>query len=299
LLPRGTSDFREVCAQFGGRLRSALSSPNLTSLVEEAPAKAAPPPLPPAAAPRRSFFACFAKPVVAEAPASPVAAPAYTPASSLRSGRGNRSNSLRGGSERSLRNGVPRDPSVRGCKRATLLEVGGRGGTAQIGWCGQQRSACRTCAAWPGLLRCQLMPHIPDGPSPLLPDTVLSLSTHIDRSSRTWTPPTGCLPTLPALPACPSTCSEVSRCWNAVVPAPSAAWAAPSRPAQCLTVDWAWRWPAAVPWPLKTTLRWRGLPSAHSRRSGKWRSLASWRIWSLHTGARGLIKNHQGKACVR
>ena len=35
ILPPGCADFREVCAKFGGRLRTALSNPNLSTLVEE------------------------------------------------------------------------------------------------------------------------------------------------------------------------------------------------------------------------------------------------------------------------
>jgi hypothetical protein len=121
ILPRNVSDFREVCATFGGRLRNALSSPNLTALVEESMAQP-PRPAPP---PRRSggLFACFGRPA---AVVDEDAARAPPPLECSRSGRGvqlNPSRSLRGGSERSVRGGVVRDPSVRGAGRATSLEV--------------------------------------------------------------------------------------------------------------------------------------------------------------------------------
>lgn len=124
ILPRHVADFREVCAQFGGRLRNALSSPNITALLEESPAA------PPRAAPSRrrsgGLFACFGRPaaVVDEDTAQ------VPPLPLEYSGRGvqlNPSRSLRGGSERSVRGGVVRDPSVRGAGRATSLEVSVRG----------------------------------------------------------------------------------------------------------------------------------------------------------------------------
>ena len=111
--------------------------------------------------PRRGLFACFARPAVVEAaPAAPPASPGWEREASTRSGRARgtshelsahsgrapdwssysgrdasarsggragewsaRSGRALGGSERSVRGGVARDPSVRGCHRATSVEV--------------------------------------------------------------------------------------------------------------------------------------------------------------------------------
>ncbi|KAL4425702.1 hypothetical protein ABPG75_009718 [Micractinium tetrahymenae] len=156
-------DFNDVCKQFQGRLHNVLSNPQLSSLVMEQPADAAALPkqeqpadaaaLPkqeqPAPAPRRDLFACFSKPSVK------LVDPEWSHNGSARSGRERsaRGGSARGGgsswgarsgcspsargsrsahaglsvslggSERSVRSGAPRDPSVRDCRRATSVEL--------------------------------------------------------------------------------------------------------------------------------------------------------------------------------
>lgn len=124
LLPPGCPDFKAVCAQFKGRARSMLlgSTPSLSTLSEAAPAQQQKQQQKPAPAPRRSgLFACFSKPDVRQEASSEEELSASR---STRSGYTNLSNSgFRGGSEKSMRGGVVRDPSVRGCQRATSVEV--------------------------------------------------------------------------------------------------------------------------------------------------------------------------------
>ena len=93
------------------------------SLLTNSPSPPLPHPVPaPAAPPKRGLFACFSKPAVADDESRPRGAQ-YTPSSSLGNGQYTPSSSLHGGSERSMRGGVVRDPSVRGCKRATTVDV--------------------------------------------------------------------------------------------------------------------------------------------------------------------------------
>lgn len=142
-LPPACRDFRRVCQQFQGRLRSVLSNPQLSSLVMDQgpPAtvqeeEAGPAASSGAQAPRRSggsgLFACFSKPAVVDPDCS-----RRSGGRSARGGAGNWStrsgghNPSLGGSEKSVHSGAPMDPSIRGCKRATSVELLYEGDTAR------------------------------------------------------------------------------------------------------------------------------------------------------------------------
>ncbi|KAL4445896.1 hypothetical protein ABPG77_009095 [Micractinium sp. CCAP 211/92] len=147
-LPESCQNFGDVCKKFQGRLRGVLSDPQLSNLAMDPPAGSAPRPNDdeqPAKAPRRGLFACFARPAVK------LADPEWSHNGSVRSvhERGKRSASARGGSsrscaglaergsrsvhaglssslggsERSVRSGAPRDPSVRSGRRATSVQL--------------------------------------------------------------------------------------------------------------------------------------------------------------------------------
>ena len=162
LLPPSAPNFGAVLAQFQRRMRAVLSSPVLATLAlaeaeedaaaaraagEDAARRAADEAAA-AAHPRRrgsGLFRCFSRPAVLEdgaASREPSARGGSARGGSPRgdcsaysgrgdfsaySGRGELSTrsgiSLRGGSERSVRAGCPRDPSVRGYLRATSVEV--------------------------------------------------------------------------------------------------------------------------------------------------------------------------------
>ena len=117
-----------MCSQFKGRLRSALSTPSLTSLAEKPEPAPAHAPAAPRQPVRRSssssggLFGCFSKPAVRDDYPPDLPSPTST-LGSPREGSQPAYGSLHGGSERSVRAGVVRDPSVRGAQRATTIEV--------------------------------------------------------------------------------------------------------------------------------------------------------------------------------
>lgn len=144
LLPPGAPDFGAVLSQFQRRMKTVLSSPVLATLAlreaeQDAAAAKEEEQRAEAAQPKRGggLFRCFSRPAVLDDP------PAREPSARGGSARGGsrrgdcsaysgrasgdfsaRSGiSLRGGSERSVRAGCPRDPSVRGYLRATSVEV--------------------------------------------------------------------------------------------------------------------------------------------------------------------------------
>ncbi|KAI3438649.1 hypothetical protein D9Q98_001071 [Chlorella vulgaris] len=124
ILPPDTPSFKEVCYKYGGRLRHVLSSPNLVSIPGNSRAVSPEKPRQPVVASRSSsLFSCFSRAVVLDADGPPPQPEGKGIARRSQSFQLNPSTSVVGGSERSMRGGVVRDPSLRGCRRATTVEV--------------------------------------------------------------------------------------------------------------------------------------------------------------------------------
>lgn len=157
LLPPGTPSFRHVLSQFQSRMKTVLSNPTLATLAladaeaqgveqQQQQAEQQQPPTP-----RRGLLACFGRPAVVEGDAPSGAGTrgagvradfsAYSAreisarggslsSRSLPADLGSSSarlrdpaTSLRGGTERSMRGGLARDPSVHGASRAATVEL--------------------------------------------------------------------------------------------------------------------------------------------------------------------------------